>query len=78
MDANTQSAASPEPIDLALRLRLLVGDTGSVRESMGGFRIKIDHSRAFPYDEVFKSLLYNDFKVYVTRWKADLFIEAQM
>jgi hypothetical protein len=63
--------------DLAERLAWLVGDTGTIHDQMGGYRIKVYHTRMFPWDDVFKALLYRDFKVYVTRHKADLFIEAQ-
>ncbi|HTW93227.1 MAG TPA: hypothetical protein VMD30_00435 [Tepidisphaeraceae bacterium] len=63
-------------IDVAETLRYVMGDTGDLQETMGGFRIKVHHTRAFPWDEVFKALVYRDFKVYVTRHKADLFIEA--
>lgn len=54
----------------------LIGDTGEVHEWLGGFKVKVYHSRSFPWDDVFKALLYREFKVYVTRHKADLFIEA--
>jgi hypothetical protein len=64
-------------VDLGEELTFLVGDTGGVQNMMSGYRIKVFHSRAFPWDDVFKALLYRDFKVYVTRHKADLFIEAQ-
>jgi hypothetical protein len=62
--------------DVAEALRFMMGDTGELGESMGGFRIKVFHGRAFPWDQVFKTLLYRDFKVYVTRHKADVIIEA--
>jgi len=64
-------------IDLSEELAFLIGDTGSVHDFMSGYKIKIYHTRAFPWDEVFKALLFRDFKVYVTNHKADLFIEAQ-
>ncbi|HET6248143.1 MAG TPA: hypothetical protein VFE47_10640 [Tepidisphaeraceae bacterium] len=63
-------------VDVGESLRYLVGDTGAVQELMGGFRIKIYHTRAFPWDDVFKTLLFRDFRVYVSRHKADFFIEA--
>ena len=44
---------------------------------MGAFSIKVHHARMFPWDEVFKHLLFRDFKVDVTRHKADFFIEAR-
>jgi hypothetical protein len=62
--------------DVTQELIDLMGDMGSLNEAMGGYRIKIFHARAFPWDEVFKILLYRDFKVYVTRHKADIYIEA--
>lgn len=62
--------------DLGQQLRFFIGDTGELLEAMGGYRIKIFHTRMFPWDDVFKALLYRDFKVYVARHKADLYIEA--
>ena len=64
-------------VDVADELRYLIGETGELQDAMGGYRIKIFHTRAFPWDDVFKTLLYRGFKVYVTNHKADLFIEAQ-
>jgi hypothetical protein len=63
--------------DVGEELSILMGDTGGLNEAMGGYRIKVYHTRAFPWDEVFKALLYRDFKIYVTRHKADIYIEAQ-
>ena len=63
-------------VDVRDELVYLIGETGGVDEVMGGYRIRIYHTRAFPWDEVFKVLLFRDFKVYVSRHKADLFIEA--
>jgi len=63
-------------VDLGEWLSHLMGDTGGLQESLGGFRIKVYHLQAFPWGEVMKQLVYRDFKVYVTRHKADLFIEA--
>lgn len=63
-------------IDVAETLRYLMGDTGDLQESLGGFRIRVHHTRAFPWADVFKILLFRDFKVYVTRHKADISIEA--
>jgi hypothetical protein len=63
-------------IDLGEALAHLMGDTGGIQESLGGFRIRVYHLQAFPWGEVMKQLTYRDFKVYVTRHKADLFIEA--
>lgn len=64
-------------VDVAEQLRYLIGETGQLDDAMGSFRIKIFHSRMFPWDDVFKTLLYRDFQVWVTRHKADLFIEAK-
>lgn len=63
-------------MDVGQVLQILIGDTGAVQGVMGGFRIKVYHTRAFPWGEVFKTLLYRDFRVFVTRHKADLFVEA--
>ena len=63
-------------VDVAELLRFTMGDTGDLQERMGGFRIKIYHARAFPWDQVLRALLYRDFRVSVTRNKADIFIEA--
>ena len=63
--------------DVGQELARLVEETGAVRESMGGYKISVYHNGAFPWQDVFKTLLYRDFKVAVTRYKADLFIEAQ-
>ncbi len=58
-------------------LTRIVGDMGIVEEASGAYRIKVAHSRAFPWDDVFKQLLYRDYKVEVTRHKADLIIEGR-
>lgn len=63
--------------DVGQELARLMGVTGELQESMGGYRILIYHSRAFPWDAVLKTLLYRDFQVWVGRKKADLFIEAR-
>jgi hypothetical protein len=63
--------------DLGQELVRLIGDTGTLQESMGGYRIAVHHARAFPWDDVFKALLYRDFQVWITRHKADLFVEAK-
>jgi hypothetical protein len=62
--------------DVSDQLHYLIGDTGAINAVMGGYRIKIYHTRGFPWDDVFKLLLYRGFKVYVTNQKADIFIEA--
>jgi hypothetical protein len=63
-------------IDIGEALANLMGDTGGIQEVMGGFRIRVYHLTAFPWGEVMKQLVYRDFKVYLTRHTADLFIEA--
>jgi hypothetical protein len=65
-------------VDVSEELRRLIGDTGILEDQMGAFKIKIYHTRMFPWDDVFKTLLYRDFQVYVSRHKADLFIEARL
>ena len=65
-------------IDVAELLRYVMGDTGDLYQVMGGFRIKIYHAAGFPWAEVFRALLYRDFRVTVTRHKADIFIEASV
>jgi hypothetical protein len=74
--AETLPPVTNPTVDVGEQLRHLMGDTGGLNEALGGYRIKVFHTRAFPWDEVFKTLLYRDFKVYVTRHKADLYIEA--
>jgi hypothetical protein len=64
-------------VDVGEELKHLMGETGALMESLGSLKIKVFHTRAFPWDEVFKTLLYRDFQVYVTRHKADLYIEAK-
>jgi hypothetical protein len=64
-------------VDVSEVLSDLIGVTGSVHEVMGGWKINVHHCRAFPWDEVFKVLLFRDFRVSVGRKKADIFIEAQ-
>jgi hypothetical protein len=63
-------------VDVAELLRYMMGDTGDLQELMGGFRIKIYHAKAFPWDQVLRALLYRDFRVSVIRQKADILIEA--
>jgi hypothetical protein len=70
------SSPGPPSVDVAESLRHAMGDTGDLQETLGGFRIKIHHAGAFPWAVVFKTLLFRDFKVYVRRHNAELFIEA--
>lgn len=74
--ASSSSGLSPT-MDVADQLRYLIGDTGILHESMGGYKIAVCHTRMFPWDDVFKVLLYRNFNVYVTRKKADMYIEAK-
>jgi hypothetical protein len=76
MDQRIPSSDASVTQDLGEALAYLIGDTGAVQESLGGFKIKIYHSRAFPWGEVVKALLYRNFRVNLARHKADIFIEA--
>lgn len=59
------------------QLTYLMGETGGIVESsVTTYKLKVYHTRAFPWDDVFKNLLYRGYKVAVTSHKADLFIEA--
>jgi len=71
-----KSGADPA-VDVEQQLIFLMGDLGGLQNVMGAFRIKVYHTRAFPWDDVFKLLLYRDFKIDVTRHKADIYIEAR-
>jgi hypothetical protein len=71
-----KSGADPG-VDVEQQLIFLMGDLGGLQNVMGAFRIKVYHTRAFPWDDVFKLLLYRDFKIDVTRHKADIYIEAR-
>ena len=64
--------------DVAEQLAYLMADTGGIVESsVTRYRLAVYHTRAFPWDDVFKHLLYRGYKVTVASHKADLFIEAQ-
>jgi hypothetical protein len=71
----TPLVIDPE-VEVSIVIRDLVGHMGDVDEIPGGFKIKIHHGGSFQWFELFKALLYRDFKVNVTRHKAELFIEA--
>lgn len=75
-EKRTPPVADPSA-NVEKELKRLVGDMGVVEEASGAYRVKVAHSRAFPWDDVFKQLLYRDFKVEVTRHKADLIIEGR-
>ena len=64
--------------DMSQLLTVTIGETGELEDKGNAFRIAVFHASSFPWDEVFKALLYRDYKVSVTRYKADLFIEATM
>ncbi len=78
MDDKKLSPIADPGIDIGQRLRILMGDTGGVHESLGGFQIEVYHTRGFPWADVFKTLLDHQFRVYVTRRKADVRIEASI
>jgi len=77
MDRKQPPPVTNPSVDLGELLSYMMGDTGGLQEVMGGFKIKVYHMQAFPWAEVFKALLYRDFQVYVTRHKADIFVEAK-
>jgi hypothetical protein len=71
--------ASPEPsseLSLIHQLQLLVSETAGIESTPTGLRLKIFHMRAFPWDDVAKTLLYRNYTVLIVRKKADFFIEA--
>lgn len=78
MEPKKIAPVSDAHVDISDILKFLIGETGVIQHALGGFKIKVFHTRAFPWDEVFKALLYRDYRVYVTRHKADLFIEASV
>ena len=63
--------------DVGEELTHVIGDTGIVQDLLGGYRILVYHTRMFPWDDVFKLLLYRDFQVSLGHHKADIFIEAK-
>lgn len=75
-EAKLPAVVNPDA-DLLGHLTYLSSDTASVEEVDGGYRVKIFHSRGFPWEDVLKALLYRGFAVRVTNHKADLFIEAK-
>jgi hypothetical protein len=63
--------------DIAPKLEFLIRETGGMEDApAGAFKVKVFHTAAFPWEEVFKLLLYRGYKVNVTAHKADLFVEA--
>jgi hypothetical protein len=77
MTPNKIAPVTNPSADVGQTLAWYIGDTGVLSESMGGYRIRVMHSRGFPYDEIFKTVLYRGFKVYVTNHKADIIIEIK-
>lgn len=76
-DIRTPPVTNPHA-DVADQLSYLMGDTGGILDSTATmYKLKVYHTRAFPWDDVFKHLLYRGFKVHVSSHKADLFIDAQ-
>ena len=63
-------------VEIGIVIRDIVGHMGAVEITGGAFRIKVHHGGSFPWDALFKALLYRDYKVTLTRHKADIFIEA--
>jgi hypothetical protein len=74
-DAKSATVTNPDA-DLVGHLNYLIADTATLEEAGNALKIKIFHSRAFPWEDVFKALLYRGFAVKITNHKADLFIEA--
>jgi hypothetical protein len=64
-------------VDVGEQLARFIGDTGTVHDVLGGYRIHVHHTRGFPWDDVFKLLLYREFQVSLGHTKADIFIEAR-
>jgi hypothetical protein len=79
--APPQSAKKIPPVvdpgaDVRDLLTVIIGETGELDSQPTPLKIAVFHANSFPWDEVFKTLLYRDYKVGVTKYKADLFIEA--
>lgn len=74
-DAKPLSVINPDA-DLPGHLNYLISDTATLEESGSSLKIKIFHSRAFPWEDVFKALLFRGYAVKITNIKADLFIDA--
>ena len=76
-NASKKSSLVTDPdVEVGIVIRDIVGHMGAVEQSDTGFKIKVHHGGAFPWDELFKALLYRDYKVAVTRHKAELYVEA--
>ena len=78
MADRTPPVVSPTA-DVMPKLEFLIRETGGFEEApAGAFKIKVFHSYAFPWEDIFKLLLYRGYKVNVTAKKADLFVEAAL
>ena len=64
-------------MDVGEILKELIGDTATCVPVTGGYTLRVHHLRSFPWDDVFKALLFRDYKVFVARQKADVLIEVQ-
>lgn len=72
--------------DLLDQLSYLIGETGEILDvdgmseateaEPGKLRIRVFHARAFPWDDVFKALVYRGYEASVGADHADLFIDA--
>lgn len=65
-------------VEIGIVIRDIVGHMGAVEQNGGSFKIKVHHGGSFPWDILFKALLYRDYKVAITRLKAEIFIEAMV
>jgi hypothetical protein len=70
-------AAGMPSLDIAHQLARLVGSAGAVQNFMGGFRIRIYQTAAFPFDAIFKTLLSRNYQVYVTDANRAYSLEAK-
>ncbi len=75
-NGNTPPVINPT-VDVGELLSEVIGDTGAVQSFLGGYRIRVFHTGAFPWEEAVKVLVFRDFKIYITRKKAEIVIEAQ-
>jgi hypothetical protein len=64
-------------MDVGELLTEVIADTATCDVVPGGYRVRVHHLGSFPWDAVFKALLFRDYKVFVARQKADVLIEAQ-
>ena len=69
MDPSKVPPVTNPGIDVGESLAYLMGDTGGVQESLGGFKIKVYHTKAFPWGEVFKWLANETNKQVIATYK---------